>query len=280
MKLELDTALIRSSLGHGVAVMRQSWKRFWPLMLIVSALEFGATRLAVWQTLCLQPLIWATVGIALRGALFRIADLEHKGDFSGLGPFGLQWRGIEGRLLVATICKWALLAFLCILIMFFAYVLINIIAYGGGKDFDLAPSANQASKLGRWGILTTYIIPLFSLIGMIWLSVRLILSDAASAYSDRFQVLSTLRLTANNTLNVLVIAVLTSLPGEFLKLGVNAAERNGLGSIAILALGPAVYLGINLSFLPLSIGTQAALYRTLKARHNPVEDPQDSGEKD
>jgi len=280
MKLELDTALIRSSLGHGVAVMRQSWRQFWPLMLVVSVLEFGATRLAVWQTLCFQPLIWATVGISLRGALFRIADSEHKGDSSGLGPFGLQWRGIEGRLLVATICKWALLAFLCILIMFFAYVLINIIAYGGSKGFDLTPSSHQVSKPGHWGNLTIYIITLLSLGGMVWLSIRLILSDAASAYSDRFQVLSTLRLTANNTLNVLVIAILTSLPGELLKLGVNAAERNGLGSIAILVLGPAVYWGINLSFLPLSIGAQAALYRSLKARHNPVEVPQDSGAKD
>ena len=31
---------------------------------------------------------------------------------------------------------------------------------------------------------------------------------------------------------------------------------------------------------PLDIGIQAALYRSLKARHNPVEDPQDSGARD
>lgn len=280
MKLELDTALIRSSLGHGVAVMRQSWRRFWPLMLFMLGLAVlpasGGPNAWLWLSLLVSSLLT----LMLKGALFRVGDPDTAADHPGLGRFGLQLGGVEGRLVWAGLGKWAFLGFLAFLLFFLIIVLASIIAYGRGHELTFANAASIQTELGSWGSLLVGFVSLVAGLWLFGLFVRLQLCAAASAYSEAPQVLATLHLTDRMVLTVLVVSSLVWLPFfammvVSMKLGVGLAATEPM---VVLSLASSVLMIMVLT--PLDIGIQAALYRSLKARHNPVEDPQDSGEKD
>ena len=277
MRLELDMALVRSSLGHGVAVMRQSWRRFWPLMLVMLGLAVLPAPVAPHTWLWLAMLASSIFALMLKGALFRIADPDAEVDHPGLGQFGLQLRGVEGRLIWAGLGKWAFIGFLAFLLFFLIIVLAAIIAYGRGHELTFANAASIQTELGAWGSLLVAVISLVAGLWLFGLFVRLQLCAVASAYSDAPKVLATLHLTDRKVLTVLVVSSLVWLPFVammvvLMKLNVGLAAT---GPMMVLSLASSVLLIMVLT--PLDIGIQAALYRSLKARHNPEEYPQESG---
>lgn len=280
MYLELDMPLVRSSLANGLAVARTAWKRLWVLMALVISVNALMWLIDIKTWYWVQTPIAFLMGLTLNGALFRIADPDSPVDHSGLGPFGLQWGGIEGRLFWAALGKWAFVAFLAFLAFFFIVVLAAIIAFGRGHELNLASPAAFDEELGLWGTLVVAFATLIASAWLIGLSLRLYLCGAASAYSAAPQVLATLHLTDRKTLPLFVISSAVWIPSLAIGfVGMNfKIESLGAGPRMVFDLATSVLS--TLVLVPLDIGIQAALYRSLKAGHNPTEYPLESGKKD
>jgi len=230
-------------------------------------------------------LVYNLASIAAYGAVYRLAAGDEDAERAGLGPWGFQWRALEGRLLGAALLLVLLFVFAVVLVVFLLLALAAIIAYGHGHELTLSSPAAIGAELGLGGIVVMLVTSILALAALVTLYLRLCLSGPASAYSGKISVLSTLGLTKNRVLSLLFVfgaiygaMVLFMLVGEAL---IAALSRLGI-DLSSLRLGFSVlYTGLGvLVIVPMIAATQAALYRSLKAGHNQTEYPLESGKKD
>ena len=290
MRLQLDMALVRSSLGHGVAVTRQAWKKCPGILILMLLAILGADYLDL--ALANQGLanfglllLYNLASIAAYGAVFRLAADDDEAEANGLGPWGFQWRALEGRLLGATLLLVLLPIFAIVLVVFLLLALAAIIAYGHGHELTLSSPAAIGAELGLGGIVVMLVTSVLAVAALVTLYLRLCLSGPASAYSGKISVLSTLILTKNRVFSLLCAfgaifgsIILIMLVGEVLIASVNSLgmEVSGLEAVvSVLKRSLEV-----LVFVPMIAATQAALYRSLKPGHNQTEYPLESGKKD
>ena len=290
MRLQLDMALVRSSLGHGLAVTRLAWKKCPGILILMLLAILGADYLDL--AVANQGLanfglllVYNLASIAAYGAVYRLAAGDDEAGAQGLGPCGFQWRALEGRLLGAALLLVLLFVFAIVLVVFLLLALAAIIAYGHGHELTLSSPVAIGAELGVGGIVVMLVTSVLALAALVALYLRLCLSGPASAYSGKISVLSTLGLTKNRVLSLLFVfgaiygaMVLFMLVGEAL---IAALSRLGM-DLSSLRLGfSALYTGPGvLVIVPMIAATQAALYRSLKAGHNQTEYPLESGKKD
>jgi hypothetical protein len=249
-------------------------------MLIVSAINFTGSSIDSQLARLICTILGGLLTISLFGALFRIADPSRDLAHPNLGRFGIQFRDIEARLLWAYLGKAAILVFIGLLLVVFNLVLAAIIAYGRGHELTLAIPSAYWVELGPLGLCVLAITIIISTLYIMWLSIRLYLVEPASAYGREPQILSTLPLT-RGSLYSLGLAIGVVWVGYLIALiasgGIGYSVPSSLMKYALMCVLESALIFV---LVPFDIGIKAALYRTLKARHNPVEDPQDSGEKD
>ena len=290
MRLQLDMALVRSSLGHGLAVTRLAWKKCPGILILMLLAILGADYLDL--AVANQGLanfglllLYNLASIAAYGAVFRLAAGDEDAESAGLGAWGFQWRALEGRLLGAALLLVLLFMFAVVLVVFLLLALAAIIAYGHGYELTLSSPAAIGAELGLGGIAVMLVASVLAIAALVNLYLRLCLSGPASAHSGKISVLSTLGLTKNRVLSLLFVfgaiygaMVLFMLGGEVF---IAILSRLGM-DLSGLRLGFSVlYTGVGtLVIVPMIAATQAALYRSLKAGHNQTEYPLESGEKD
>ena len=280
MRLQLDMALVRSSLGHGVVVMRQAWRRFWPLMLILSALNVTGSSIDSPLARLICTVLGGLLTISLYGALFRIGDPSRDLPHPNLGRLGIQFRDIEARLMWAYLGKAAILVFLGLLLVVSNLVLAAIIAYGRGHELTLANPSAYGVELGPVGLGVLAVTIIISILYLMWLSMRLYLVEPASAYERQPQILATLPLTRGK-IKTLAVAIGVVWVGYVSALIASAyIGYSMLSSLMTDALMGILESALIFVVVPFDTGVKAALYRSLKAGHNQTEYPLESGEKD
>jgi len=253
------------ALHAAVGIWRQALARAWaPLLIYAAVYAVGlVVRLPTVAILLLIPtelLVWTVVS----GALMRIAlgELHPDDPAFRLGPVGLQWTGIETRLLGARLLL-ILLLFLALTAAVFCMLLAGVVvaAMTGqpptlATAFFLTPSGMAISLVGlAFAVLTG------------WVATRLALSNPATADRGQVQAFSTWSLTAGRRAwRVLFWMPLLIFGGFVLGFLIRWLDRtNSVPS----ALMPVVWIAyaLLLGFVqtPLAAGVSAYAYRRLSA---------------
>ena len=290
MNLQIDMALVRSSLSHGMSVTNLAWRQCPGILIVMLVSLLGGDyldRIVTNQGLvkfCL-PLIYNLAAIAAYGAVFRLAAGDDEAKSAGLGPWGFQWRALEWRLLGVALLTLLLFVFAFVLVVFLLLALAAIIAYGNGHELSLSSQAAIEAELGLWGGIVMSVSGVLAIAALLTLSLRLCLSGPASAYSGKVSVLSTLGLTKDRVLSLLCafsaiygFMVIIMLAGEVM---VAVFSRLGMDALGFRSVFSVLYTGLgSLVVVPMVAATQAALYRSLKAGHNAMKHPLESGIKE
>jgi len=199
--------------------------------------------------------------IPAQAALLRIAlhDLGAEPPARN-GPFGLQWRMLETRLLAASALT-VLLVFVVTAVTAFLMLALTAGFLSGIDPKTLTTPEAVAAHLSPSGALVLQLVLLAFLIGVVVLSLRLSLVQPATAVANRTQVFSSLRLTRGAILPIFGTLLLINLPLLILEvLGELVA-----GSDPMLRVGVGLVLGGIAPFflIPISVGVTAHIYRRL-----------------
>ena len=266
---------------------REAWRPALGALLLVSALGaaqyyLAATGQSGWSLLA--TLLTLPAQMVAYGALFRLAFADERiGEPAFLpGPGGLQWGGMENRLLGATLLLM-LLAFVAIILLIFVFVIALMAVAGGAaaglEDADTPQEIMEA--LGPRGMLTLGLLAIAAGALGIWISVRLALVLPATAATGRVQVFETWRLTKGQFWRILAAMLIASAPSIVWALFNGAVEgalgeegpREGVhvlpaGAAAVMAVLGGLVTGVLQT--PLTVGLGAFLYRGLR---EPVRTP-------
>ena len=257
----------RISTGEALRAAARLWKPMligaWaPLLgLVVLALAISpAFGLAPLWPLLLAP-VDLLVSVLAYGAMMRIALADrHAGDAVWRpGPAGLQWTGIETRLLGAFLLI-ALFFVLALLGAVFATLLTAVIVAAVTGQLPRAGGAFLATPSGMAAAAVAAVTLAFAL----WAGVRLILSTAATVDRRQVQVFSTWRMTQGSALPLFLALLAIALPAVLL----SAAGRLVGGQIGGVILWSGYALVVGLVQTPLTAGVAAWAYRQLST---PVE---------
>jgi hypothetical protein len=266
---------VTEAVGAAFGFLRRSWLRaIWAQLLIcllgaTAALAFLGRDFGRAGSLYLAYGLAATMA---EGALFRIAFAERRPDDAGysLGPGGLQWGGVEWRLLAVAVLRWLLFALLwSLLLTLLIAVYIGVASAETGPGFALASPARWRRTLDPAGWLVMSVVALAGLAGLGWIRLRLYLAFPATVAEARVQLLETWRLTKGQVWRMLASLTLVLLP----VLGVILALRLGIGLLTLINwkdLGLrhevlSLIAGVSHAFviLPLSVGLMSYFYGQL-----------------
>ena len=208
-----------------------------------------------------------------QGGLFRIAYAErHPSDQRhSLGFGGLQWGGVEWRLLGVALLRGGLFSLLGALVLtVLAAVYVGLAAAEAGPGLPVADPSRWRHTLDPLGWTVMTGLGLAGAAGLGWLGLRLYLAYPATVAYGRIQLLSTWPLTKGHVWRVLGCVVL-ALMAPAAGLGVAARiERGMLGSgpwsddrMAAGVLSLVSCLGQSFLLLPLGVGLMSYLYDRL-----------------
>jgi hypothetical protein len=257
-------------LGAAFGLWRAALTRAWGALAVyagvyVLGLLLPLPPLALAGLIVVELLVWAMAS----GALMRLAlaDLHPDDPLYRLGPAGLQWGAVEGRLLAAR-ALLVLLLFMILVAAVFCMMLAAVV---------VSAVAGPAPKLAAGGPPTPAAIAIL-LVGLafaavtVWVCIRLGLSSPASADRLRVQAFSTWSLT-RGARSLKLLAFLPALILAAFALGflVRWAARCGILPPAVL---PVVWIAyaIFVGFIetPLAAGVSANAYLRLRAGPAPA----------
>ena len=260
---------------------REAWRPALGALLVLSAAAavqgyFAMTGATGWALL--GTLVTLVAQIIAYGALFRLAFADERTGEPAFqtGPGGLQWGGMENRLLGATLLL-LLLVFVAAIIFAILFVIAMFVAVGGaGADLEGADTPQAVFEaLGYRGVLVLGVTTLAAALLAIWVSVRLALVLPATASSGKVQVFETWRLTKGQFWRILAAMLIASAPTILWAMfsgGVEGAlaedgPREGVrvlppATAAVMAVVGGLVTGVLQA--PLSAGLTAYLYRGLR----------------
>ncbi len=251
---------------------RSAWRDCWAVMLIVivgQTLVFMGAHAAETDW---RPWIWPKLGalltiayVPLFGALYRLGVGGE--PTRSLGPGGLQWTGVEWRLL----CVWAVLAFILGLgVAPIAIVSAPLIYFFRHHAVALGP-------LGSWSVATLILAPFWLVFGSILLRLwgRLGLAGSITTARGRISPLSGWSMTRGLGWTIGLAWLVVQIPtlgGWLALMAMNLIEADDLaaGAHAVWPLPEAIGAGAVMGILsaavqlPLSVGLLTGVYCLLK----------------
>jgi hypothetical protein len=260
---------------------REAWRPALGALLLLGAAGavqyyLAATGRAGWSMLMVLAVIPAQ--IVAYGALFRLAFADERTGEPAFhrGPAGLQWGGMETRMLGATLLLM-LLWFVAMILFVFIFIIALMVAMGGAAaGLEGADTPQELFEaMGPRGTGTLLVVGLASAALALWAYVRLLLVLPATASSGRVQVFETWRLTKGQFWRIFAALLIVALPtivwGMF-----NGAVEGALGeegpregttvlppaAAALMAVLGGIVSGVLQA--PLSAGLMAFLYRGLR----------------
>jgi hypothetical protein len=206
--------------------------------------------------------------IVATGLAYRLAASEAPPQKARLSLLGLQWGTMEERYLISSLFVGLINAFYLILVVFLVLVFAAIIAYGRGQGLTMKGMPAILNELGPVGFGAVVLVTILGLLGWIWLMVRLSLSQVASLYSGKVQVLSSTPLTKGRVLALLLPLAVVLLVGSRALLDVAGPLRifltiaSGLWTVFVQ--------------IPFSAGIFASIYQRLNPADKEESDRLDS----
>ena len=260
---------------------REAWRPALGALLLLSAATAVQTYLAAtgrtgWAMLAMLPSLIAQM--VAYGALFRLAFADERTGEPAFqtGPGGLQWGGMETRLLGATLLLF-LLAFLAVILFTFVFLIAFMVAAGGAPEgLEGADTPQElVEALGARGVLVLLVTSLAAAALAIWASVRLALVLPATASTGKVQVFETWPLTKGQFWRIFAAMLIASAPpivGAIFSGGAEGVlavegDREGVqvlppAAAAVMAVAGGLVAGVLQA--PLSAGLTAYLYRGLR----------------
>ena len=232
--------------------------------LVIGAVASLISTVAPFNIAVAASLINVLAMIAAQGALFRIAlaPIGVEGPDRN-GPYGLQWRGLETRLLGQTLLLVLLLFGIAIVATFLLAVLLlgfvggDVAANAASPDAlmaSLSPTARFVFNLG----LT------LCLLGLLVMVLRLTMAAPATAAENRVRMLSTAGMTRGSVLRLLVAVVVVNLPVFVLQgLAMGFARLTHSPATDHWAEGVATAMS-TFFYIPISVGMTAYVYKRLR----------------
>lgn len=250
-------------LSDGVANVKRAWAKARVPLLIMAAFP---TALAFVDPLKLNPQYFFVFGpylivsaiwfLIATGLAYRLAASEAPPQKSRLSLLGLQWGTMEERYLISSLFAGLISAFYLILVVFLLLVFASIIAYGRGQGLSMKGMSAILNELGTIGFAVVVFAAILGCLGWIWLQVRLSLSQVASLYSGKVQVLSSTSLTKGRVLALLLPLIVVLLIACRIQLNVTGPLR--------IFLAIATGLWTVFIQIPFSAGVFASIYQRLK----------------
>jgi hypothetical protein len=254
---------IRAAVAEGFDFWRQNWtKAAGPLVIGAGAFAFyqysfmtkGPTSVVL-----LGVLVYLLAGLAARATYFRIALGLQDGTS---GPYGLQWRGLESRLLGVALLTGLAYAIVALVATF----LMAIFFMGIAERPPAQPPQDFEALLGLLspnGRLVVSVIGLAAIAALVVLWARLSMAAPATAAQGQVRVFSSARLTKGQIAPIvgtrflieLPIFILQMLAGQFGQLVGDPA----LGAMAQIMAG---MIGL-FFFVAIDVGSLSYIYRRL-----------------
>lgn len=255
---------VRTAVAEGFDFWRQNWKKVSGALVLAAvagvAVQISATTLAA---MFLGTLITTVAQLPAQAALLRIAlaDLGAEPPERN-GPLGLQWRGLETRLLSATVLV-LLLGFIVAAVASFLLLAVMAGFLGGVDPKSLTTPGAVAAALSPAATVMLNVIMLIIVLAFVILATRLSLVLPATAAANSPQVFSSLKLTKGSVAQIFAVQLLIGLPLIALMLAASlyAGKNTGLlGGMNVILVGIAPFF-----LIPISVGALAYIYRRLSA---------------
>lgn len=257
---------VRTAVAEGFGFWRGNVLKAAGPLLIVSGLALKTTVAPVQSAAGAMGLnlLALLAFVAAQGALYRIALAPAGAESPDRnGPFGLQWRWLESRLLALTLLTVLLLFIVGVVVTFLlAVVLLGFV--GGEVAVNAASPDALMASLSPTGQAVFNIGLLLCFVGVLVLVMRLTMAAPATAAEGRIRMLSTLGLTRGSVLRLLAAVILVNLP-VFALQGLalawtsltHAPATNHWPEGLAAALSPFFYL-------PISVGMTSYVYQRLR----------------
>ena len=264
---------VGASLVYAWTLLKQHWRAIWAVLALVSLAGtiYLAGAYAGNNELQIGGVVAQLLtGLLLYGAVFRLAFADrHPADPGfALGHAGLQWGGIEWRLLGAGVLLTLFLAIIAVLgMVLVSAVALGIIMNHGGATPPTTPQAVLAA-LGPNGQTVVSVIFFLVLLALLYCYVRLSLALAATVDTGKVSVLASWSLTKAQGWRILGALILVQLPLMLIESLIAAASDGaGPGTGAPMSAEAAMLSALAIGAIfgcviaPLSAGVLAYYYR-------------------
>ncbi len=260
---------VSAGVNAGFRLLRPAWRAAPAGLAIAAAGAFASevmtTHGAAWWML--GVMVSAATGVVGAGAVYRLAlaaqGIEPPGG--GLGPGGVQWRGLEWRLVQATLLYYLVLGAAAAV----AAGVLAAAAYGllGAASLHSARALGEAAGR-RLGVAAGLALALvFFGVLLCWLSLRLVLLRAIAAAEAKLSLNRALAATRGQVWTILGTLVVLALPtvgigfvAGFLR---GVLSLAGPGAPAILVYELVIAVGSAFYQIPASLGFAAYAYERL-----------------
>jgi len=265
----------------------EAWAKAWGVMLllvwitaILEVIELLKPEWAFVPILGLFALLFANTATA--GALYRLRfDGDHPGDNDyAAHAAGLQWGGLEWRVMGANLLVGLIIGFLAFVAFFIWAIALGVMLQGSPEDMQAIQNGGDSEKMAALGHLmlgpggvVSAIILIPSLVGLFYLGARLMLFTPFVADTRRFDMVKAWTL-ARGAIVALMVTMVVIVVADFIfgaLLGVVFAVVFGiaghldmakhwssaLGQVLSAAINPPLFAGLALYVYRLQRGDTA-----------------------
>ncbi|MFA7264131.1 MAG: hypothetical protein WC068_14015 [Caulobacter sp.] len=205
--------------------------------------------------------IYGLAYVMIQGGLYGVAMADHGGAAAGpLGPLGLQWRGLETRILGAS---------LLVGLVFLAAAVVTTFGVSIGLLLLLGPTGAATSEQWMAGLSPTdkavfYLGLGLCLVILWWLATRLSMTLAATAADNQIRLWAPFKLTRGAVLPLTLAGLAIYLPVLMLHILAWTFTRiTGSSDLAPWTSGISSAVSIFL-YQPISVGMTSYIYRRLR----------------
>jgi hypothetical protein len=277
----MPNVTVGDALGQSFRFIGTAWRRAWGIMLI--SVWLAGTLQAIqglrpeWLGFMapLSLLLNVIVGTAVIGALFRIGiEPFHSGDPNfRAAPMGLQWGGLEFRVLGSNILIGVIFGGVAFVVGIIWVIMFGVMAQGDSANLSALESGDSAASgqallhilVGPAGIVSLVLF-LATAIGFFYFGARLLVFSLLAADTGSFSLARAWAMTRGAVMPIIVtLLIFGALQGliylvGLIVLGGAAASGQGgyWGAVAISVATGAV-------IAPLSIGLQLYVYNSRRS---------------
>lgn len=258
------------------SLLKTNWRLIWGVLALASLAHVvysvgflvGQASIGV-----LGVVAMIVTTLMANGAVYRLALADrHPADPDfAIGHQGLQWRGAEGRLLLAGLLVAVFIGFMLILASLVGLAVLAGVLQAKAVPMRLGMTPQQLqAALGPTGF--AIIVGAVTALGLlaIYLDVRLSLSQAATVDAKAVRVLQTWRATAGRQFwTVLGANILVQLPIKLISVRIAVAlagpDPHSAPPAAVLIAALVVGIPAGALILPVTAGVAAYFHRNLSA---------------
>jgi hypothetical protein len=263
---------IGGAIVASVRSIGEAWAKAWGVMLLLvgvtAILEVTELVKPEWflvPFLGLFALLFANT--AAVGALYRLRlDGDHPGDNDfAAHPAGLQWGGLEWRVMGANLLTGLIVGFLAFVALFVWAIALGVMLQGSPEDLQRMQSGEDSDKmaalahlmLGPGGVVTAIIL-IPSLVGLLYLGARLMPFTPFVADTRSFDMAKAWTL-ARGAIAALMVTLIVIFVADFVlslalramfavlgHLGVAKHWSSALDEVLSAAINPPLFAGLAL----------------------------------